>query len=209
MQTNATEEFKAACHSLWDNHVRTDLVFARKLLFCRACLCFFHANDTKAAHPQCQTCLSRQLCTEYKVSSPESLTEALQKEATLLQEYMPGAVQLIPRFSSAHIEPSNPFQAQSDLSFGPDEHNQVRWLQARVAMLEQQVKAAFEETKDLAKDNERLKKESEDLFENLLNEKAKHEEVKMRAELHLKEVMRLLQPHPSQRDEKNKKTNTK
>jgi hypothetical protein len=50
-QLRSVGDFKEAVKQLWDNHVRTELIYGKKLRFCRTCTTFFYQEDPDVDHP--------------------------------------------------------------------------------------------------------------------------------------------------------------
>ena len=63
------KEFKEACEEIWSTHVRSDLIFNKKLLLCKTCLAFFHQSDYQADHPREHVLQVQKYCVDHGIIS--------------------------------------------------------------------------------------------------------------------------------------------
>jgi hypothetical protein len=72
-----SEEFRAACESLWENHVRAELILGKRLRFCYTCCAFYYQADPEANHPETETESVQRLFVKVGVTCQASLANFL------------------------------------------------------------------------------------------------------------------------------------
>lgn len=198
MQASKTTQFKAACETLWNEQVRTDLIFSRRLLYCKACVCFFYGSNETNTHPQCMTTTSQQLCQDNNINSEDTLAEVLWKEASGLS-WLFGETPL-PRYSTVHLEPAQPVQpASQPRPRSPAKKNdQFQWHCRRIKALEADVAKLQASLAKSQQENQRLQQDADRWMELFLAEQVFKAEIKAQAEPHLRSLLLLLQSPSAQ-----------
>ena len=99
---------EVACHELWDQYIRIDLIFSRNLWLCLPCLAFFHASPD-ADHPRDQCVLVQRFFAQRSITSPEKLVDFMMDAAgyNLSNTKIPADLHLGPKkptMSKVHIK---------------------------------------------------------------------------------------------------------
>ena len=125
------KEFKEACEEIWNNHVRSDLIFNKKLLLCKTCLAFFHQSDSQADHPREHVLQVQKYCVDHGITSSNIFEEVLLRETKNTCRFI-GKTYLLTSI--------NPFH-KKDLKEETDilGQHELKWLQERVLSLEREL----------------------------------------------------------------------
>ena len=169
------DSFARACAELWDQSVRTDLIYGKNLTCCGDCLGMFYPSDTNADHPQDQCFVVGQVCAKQGIASVDDFRKALWAEA--LKLYSKHGRILLPRMAANHEEAPKAAQPARDMTSS--------WYQARLVMLEQEVLNLQSEKSKLLTDKATLESQVTLLMERLLSEKALIEKIRLKADRHL------------------------
>jgi hypothetical protein len=68
------QEHYAACNRIWNEHIRTDLIFSKNLMLCKGCLSFYY-NRSDADHPREHVVLSQYYLAEQDVTSLDKFVQ--------------------------------------------------------------------------------------------------------------------------------------
>ena len=154
--------FKEACDKLWEDYVRPDLIFGRKLLLCRPCQAFFYQGDTAADHPKEHVILAQRFMGENGITSPAKLVQFFKGDLSLTTDsgIKPDH---IPTFSSKHV---GAWLAKPSPAGGPEE--QTKWHRNRALEVERELAQATARIGDLETEIQQMKKDNDDLMHELL-----------------------------------------
>ena len=179
------DDFKQASSAVWDQQVRTALIFNKELFTCKACMAFFSRDNGPNDHPADQTFLVTKLCVTGNITSEDSFFLALWAESLrLLPVY--GRI-IMPRFSTQHLQPP---AVKSEVAV----EGTVPWLQARLLILEQTISHLTRQIKEINADNHQLKAENDELLGQVLHIKNNQEAIQWKARTHLQKLEGLLTP---------------
>ena len=89
------QEFKEACEEIWNTHVRSDLIFNKKLLLCKTCLAFFYQSDSQADHPREHVLQVQKYCVDHGITSSNIFEEVLLRETKNTSRFI-GKTHLLP-----------------------------------------------------------------------------------------------------------------
>ena len=76
-QLASMRDFQDSVHQLWDQHVRKDLLFGKKLRYCKTCVSFFYQGDPASEHPPEDTEAVQRLFTESGINTEARLATFL------------------------------------------------------------------------------------------------------------------------------------
>ena len=71
------EEFKTTSFRMWDEHIRSDLIFKNGLFFCKTCLSFFNPSDRPSDHPREHVLKLQKYCGDHGITSSNIFEEVL------------------------------------------------------------------------------------------------------------------------------------
>ena len=148
------KELFAVCETLWNDHVRNDLVFTKNLQLCLSCMAFFYAS-ADADHPKDQVVAVQRFFSDQAVTSLAKLVDFMKD--SIHRSTLDGSKEaktLRPSFNHKH-------QATALKSYHML-HDQTRQLmkehaadvQAQLASTEEVINVLREEVERLCKANE-------------------------------------------------------
>lgn len=178
------ESFNKACKDLWEQDVRTDLIYHKGLMCCQLCLGMFYGSTTDHTHPKKHCIMVSQVCAEKGIGTLENFQRALWQDAsTMAKQY--GRL-ILPRMTTQH----------EDLTIATPvpKESTVNWSQIKIGLLEKELDTVKTEKDKLLAEKRRLEHEVQLLVERLLAEKMKVESIKWRAQSHLESLADLLHP---------------
>ena len=178
-------DFRSACHAIWDTHVRTDLIYGRGLQICCACIGFFYHNEANSTHPKEFTAQMSTYCSENGLTSPEAFEEKLWQDMVSLASLYTKVP--LPRMTPVHAELTKKAQSTQPEQLG-------QWTQARISLLEQDLHNAKKEKSALEAEKQLLLDENKTLTRRVLESRTNLESIKLAAEKHLDSLMNLLHP---------------
>lgn len=199
--------FFGACQLLWEDHVRSALLFRQDRLLCKGCLKVFPATcEQPVTHPTCQVCSLEAFCREESVTCQDSLARALWVEACRLQEasghlHMPGYGPLHAEMSATTPLESHGGQ-QSSVSENRDR------LANQLVALESKVQEMIVELARLKWSSVSMHSRLDNLTSDFMSEKSTMEERRLQAGWHLQEIFSLLgSPRPIAQSQTKKPSN--
>lgn len=152
------KDWSAACETLWSDHVRTDLIYSKKLMLCLPCLGFFY-DGSQHDHPKEHCLLVQRFLMDHEVTSLSKFTDFLRGAAnntgSSSQTNAADTDNLIrPSFSTKHstayVSRLQP-QVTSSLALYKD---RVLDLNAQLQDVQAKLQAAVQELKTLRKQHE-------------------------------------------------------
>lgn len=159
---------KEACDKLWEEHIRPDLIFGRKLQLCRPCQAFHYQADPESDHPKDQVVLVLQHFADQGVTSQAKLFEYF-KASPFLASHLDKRPDFLPSFSAKHIaQPAWPGRGSIA---GPQE---AQWLKERVLEVEREVSELTDRVVELEDKVQTLSAENEQLLSQLLRQQVAH-----------------------------------
>ena len=154
-------ELSSACETLWSEHIRTDLVFSKKLQLCLICLAF-HYPSPDADHPVDQVVAVQRFFSENSITSLGRLVDFMRdniSKATGASGNGSKDQKLrIPSFSSKH-QPVG-----GSLLFISDHNLHMLRLRDQAADLQSLLSANEEVVAVLRDELQRLRKENEEIM---------------------------------------------
>lgn len=185
-------QFAKESLGLWDQHVRSALIFNKDLGLCKGCLGLAMPDDPESTHPPEQIIKLTHFCVFSKIDSGETFANALWDHALkLLAQF--GSI-IMPKYTPKHLlpPPQNQPSKTEDLS---------QWNQSRIYLLEQQVLHLSDKVRQLEGDKNMMKRENDEILSQLLNIKRTSEEIQWKAVRKLQEIQGLITPDFSPSDD--------
>ena len=183
-EQRSRESFDKACKDLWEQDVRSDLIYRKGLMCCQLCLGMFYASDLESNHPKKYCFLVSQVCAERGIGTLEAFQRALWQDASTMAKQYGHLV--VPRITSSHEDLSNTVHLPKEVP--------VNWSQIKIGLLEKEVDTLTKEKELLLGEKKALEHEVQLLVQRLFDEKIKVEGVKLRAQRHLEALDDLLHP---------------
>ena len=168
-------DFGDECQRLWTEHIRTDLIYSKKLLLCKACLGFFYQRPD-ADHPKAHVVMAQQYLIENDITSLERFADFFKPSSTRSSGEMPAKTSdqppsldpqaLIPTFTFKHRAngASGHLEAKEVQRFGSKDSQ--RYLVEHVEHMKKQLC-------DQKCEIEALRAENEDLLLQMVRLRAK------------------------------------
>ena len=109
-KSSESSDLSHACEVLWHQHVRSDLIFSRRLILCKACCSFFYLTP-ESDHPKEYCVLSQHYLMENEVTSLEKMVDFFKPPPCLNVDQLgrsgapgviPSAEMPVPIFSFSH-----------------------------------------------------------------------------------------------------------
>jgi hypothetical protein len=151
-------DFQKAVQQLWDTHVRADLIYNKKLRFCKPCICFFYLGEPGVDHPAEDTYQVHQFFTEASITSPIRLATYLWGLYLLTSGFPTN-------FSSFFTTKHQPKQlTNSSPSLAP----QLASIQAQAQALQGQVAELGRRLEESEAEKAMLQQENEEIMGELL-----------------------------------------
>ena len=82
-------EFHQMVKQLWDTHVRTELIYGKKLRFCKTCFAFFYQTDAESDHPNEETESVQKFFGDAGITSQSKLGSFLWKALSRVKGFQP------------------------------------------------------------------------------------------------------------------------
>ena len=186
--------FKAACSTIWEQEIRSSLIHCDDLYVCQGCLGFFHCNDGTSTHPK-ELCFDFiKLCHQHCIASPDTLDAYLWREATVL----------LPAFGY-HVVPSvTPIHKEHEKKPSDNKAEfKLQWCQGRIIELVKNIEELERENVKINSENRTLKYEMEGLIKRLLTDRRINTNRRMKAELLLKDLHRVVSDCDCAEDEED------
>ena len=159
---------KETCEKLWEEHIRPDLIFSRKLQLCRPCQAFHYQSDPESDHPKDQVVLVLKHFADQGVTSQAKLFEYF-KASPFLASHLDKRPDFLPSFSAKHIQ--QPAWPGRGSTASPQE---AHWLKERVLEVEREVAELTAKVVELEDKNQQLSAENEQLLTELLRHQVAH-----------------------------------
>lgn len=177
-------DLKRCCDKLWDEQIRSDLIYEKGLMICKMCLGLFYLEDKSANHPTELTVPISKACTDSGITSADGFFNCIYSES--INALLQFGKYIMPRMSPVHIEPPKPATTSTNA--------QGNWNKSRIAILEQEVQNLRGATLKLEAEKLTLQNDLKAAIERLLTEKTTLTRIKLKAETHLIALDDLLHP---------------
>ena len=154
---------RSAIKKLWDEHIRTDLIFGRNLLVCLKCFNFGYVNDNFCNHEKCELAKVRDFFIDKKIDSVDKLTDFLWGTHSLL---VSSADEV--RYSSARTTAAIGQHEVSDKTSFKNESSVFLGLHKRIGELQGVLMEASNRMEALQGVNDLLRKENDAMLTEVL-----------------------------------------
>jgi hypothetical protein len=157
-QMRSMAEFQEVVRQLWDNHVRTELIYGKKLRFCKTCFVFYYQTDPEADHPVEDSESVQKFFGEAGITSLSRLVNFLWNAYSRVSGFQPVLANMM---TAKH----RPATMASQQTFSLLEMNS---LYAKLALQQSQLAEATKKVEELETERNLLLKENEEMMEELL-----------------------------------------
>jgi hypothetical protein len=100
-KTNDHCELTAACEKLWNDYVRTELIYGKGLLLCTSCISLFYAKTADSDHPKHHIIRVHEFCLDHHITSL-SKTVDMFRQLTQTTEKSSTTTKILPVYSAKH-----------------------------------------------------------------------------------------------------------
>ena len=157
-QLTSLKDFQHATQLLWDQHVRTELIYGKKLRYCRTCSSFYYEGEPGADHPPEDTEAVQHFFQQAGISTVAKLANFLWANNCKVDSFPPSSGSF---FSTKH----QPRRA----SASPGGHQpSLAGLQARAHALQLQVAELVRRLEETEMEKQILQRDNEEIMGELL-----------------------------------------
>ena len=155
----AHKQFNEAVQRLWDEHVRTELIYGKKLMFCRSCLAFYYGSDSKADHPP-------QDREEVHSFFGGAGITSIQRLANFLWALHGKTLTNVPALFENMVTSKHHIKAKPDSVMGSQSH--ATSLEARIQSVETQLARESRRVEEMKEENRVLTEDNEEILRELI-----------------------------------------
>jgi hypothetical protein len=157
-QLASMKDFQDSVQQLWDQHVRADLIYGKKLRFCKTCVSFYYQGEAGSEHPPEDTETVQRLFTETGINTAARLAAFLWSSYSKLAIFAPNSGNFLATKHQPKPLPSSPGVGTAQLA----------GLQAKAQTLQHHVAEMSKRLEEMEQEKAVLQRENEEIMGELL-----------------------------------------